>query len=529
METQSVASAIELDLTSWRKLEPAQIESREDDYIALLVKLTNPLIGDDAELRYLLASAAGSRGSRCSSTALLLAERLDATGSYISSDLVCSWLAVAAIVHDSDDFAPSAARMFIALKLLARAKDGDMWTGPLYSQREANRIRRLAFTWVDCNLRPELVYPRHLRGTLERMGRVGAVVLEKMATAIAPPDKSAKPGSKFAANVAKIEAQRKPGILRSDLKPTTAAETPAFGGPTMIVCQEIMGQGTTQSGITNGSNDKHIIATWKFLTQPVALAAGPDPALLESVLLAEFPWMGAAIAAIVGDLKLRRSAGHGHAHWRPVLLVGPAGSGKTRFARRLAQLIGTGFGEVCASGSSDNRALMGTARAYGTASPTLVLHAMRTSKTANPVLLVDELDKAGGSSRNGDIKQTLLTMLEPISAQCWPDECLMAPVDLSQVNWIATANEANPLRGALLTRLRIVDVPLPKAEHFDSLLAGIRRDLAADLGVDDLPTLPSEIEQALKAGFARGVSIRRVQAAVEGALQAGGGLELVRH
>ncbi len=67
METQSAASAIKLDLTSWRKLAPGKIEARMNDYIAMLAQHTEPLIGEDAKLRYLLTSAAGSRGSRCSS------------------------------------------------------------------------------------------------------------------------------------------------------------------------------------------------------------------------------------------------------------------------------------------------------------------------------------------------------------------------------------------------------------------------------------------------------------------------------
>jgi hypothetical protein len=267
------------------------------------------------------------------------------------------------------------------------------------------------------------------------------------------------------------------------------------------------------------AQDDALIAQWESLSKPLPLVEGPSPDSLEAALTEEFPWLGEVISSIVGDIRLRRQPDMPWLKWRPTLLVGPAGSGKSRFAHRLAELAGTGWHEVLGAGSRDNRSLQGNARGWNNTTPSVVLHTIKRCGVANPVMLVDEIDKAG-SSPNGDICQTLLTFLEPTNARAWPDECLMVPCDLSAVNWLMCANDTAPLRGPLLTRLRVLPAPLPTVEHFDAIMTSIRRDLAKDLGVsiNELPDLGRDATAALKNGFRRGISLRRIRAAVEGAV-----------
>ncbi|WP_236262706.1 AAA family ATPase [Caenispirillum salinarum] len=260
--------------------------------------------------------------------------------------------------------------------------------------------------------------------------------------------------------------------------------------------------------------DKYLSKAWQSLTQPLPLASPPPLEILRAVLDEEFPWLKEAIAAVLADLQLHQWAGCTRTKWRPLLLVGPPGTGKTRFARRLGELTGAGFGEVNAAGSSDNRALQGTARGYSSASPSQVLHVMRRTKTANPVILVDEIDKAQGS-QNGDIRQTLLTMLEPESAKSWPDECLCVPCDLSAINWVLCANDVSRLRGPLLSRLRVVQTPQPEHRHLPAVLAGIQRDLWLVIAPHDLPELDPQHVDAFAHGLRRGVSLRRIAMAYE--------------
>src|SRR5690606_31841816 len=93
-------------------------------------------------------------------------------------------------------------------------------------------------------------------------------------------------------------------------------------------------------------------------------------------------------------------------------------------------------------------------------------------KTANPIIVVDEIDKTTPGGHNGDIHWTLLTLLEQQTAAVFFDECLLTNCNLSQISWILTANDVHSLPRPLLSRLRVIRVGRPAAEHFDRLLAG---------------------------------------------------------
>jgi ATPase family associated with various cellular activities (AAA) len=273
-----------------------------------------------------------------------------------------------------------------------------------------------------------------------------------------------------------------------------------------------------------GSDGAEFGDDYRRLTKPLPLRGGHiEPRRLRQQLIAEFPHFEAAIERIVGDLQLRRRAGARWARFRPILLVGPPGIGKTRFAKQLAQLLDTGYGEVAGSGSSDDRALRGTARGWRSAQPALPLLVMLRCFCANPVMLVDEIDKAGGSEHNWDVRRTLLSMLESETARAWFDEALLAPADLSQVSWILTANDASGLSASLLSRVAMVKAPPPLPETFDALLGSLLHSIAEELGVASraLPPLSERAREELRRAFVEKPDLRRVKRAIESALSAG--------
>ncbi|GAA0591223.1 AAA family ATPase [Caenispirillum bisanense] len=492
------SGAATLTVASWRRMLPDRLRDLRHDYRDCLLYVT--ALPDSPAL---MTRAAADEPA----TGMAMAGAIRRAINDEHADLVWAWMALAAVSApvECDDIA-SIATLAVAGRLLTLATETAETDA-----RTARCLQGLAAAWggMVCET---LGTTRIIDNLLSQGGNADEMLQAILDSTKPKPEKTRTPtpihtgsgGHPFPRTMPTPQA----------VKPTRRLFD---GKPTLTVVKEIaLGRGA--------SDDKALIAAWESITQPMPLAGGVDPHVLGVALEAEFPWLTEAIEAVVGDLALRRRGGTAHAHFRPLLLVGPPGTGKTHFARRVAKLLGTGFGEISAAGSSDNRLLAGTARGYSTASPSFVLQVMKQADTANPVMLVDELDKVTQDSRNGDLRTTLLPMLEALSASAWPDECLMAPADISQVNWIVTANRVEPLKGPLLTRLRIVPTTLPGPEHAEAVLAGIARDLADDLGISLhlMPDLLPETEAALKAAFRNGHSLRRIRAAYEGAVRAVG-------
>lgn len=487
-----------LSVASWRRLTPERLRTVRHDLRAFLLSITSlphrPEVmtkgAVDEPVAAMLVAAAVRDGIEDD-----------------ESDLVWSWVSLAAISSDWGDDVAEIANLAVAARLLTLSTE----TMPS-DRRQGLRLRELALRWSDriC----ERFGSSHVIEQTFSAAKSAHISVQSLMESLKP----AKPEPEQSAPTAADIVRARLGMKAPAPKPLAHS-----GKATLTVAKEIaLGRGS--------SEDKSVVAAWAPLTEPMPLAGGVDPSVLETALKSEFPWLTEAIEAVVGDLTLRRQAGAAHAHFRPLILVGPPGSGKTRFARRLSILLGTGFGEVSAAGSSDNRLLQGTARGWSTASPSYVLHVIRSEKAANPIILVDELDKVATGGHNGDIKATLLSMLEPLSAKAWPDECLMSPVDISQVNWIVAANSVTPLKGPLLTRLRVVPAPMPGPEHAEAVLASIARDLAQELGIPValMPELPEEAQAKLNEAFSKGFSLRRIRAAYEGALRAGGDIGAAR-
>ena len=198
------------------------------------------------------------------------------------------------------------------------------------------------------------------------------------------------------------------------------------------------------------------------------------------------------------------------------------GCGKSFFAEKLADLLGGRLARMDAGGSSDNRMLAGTARGWGGAQPAYPLLAIARTGVANPLILLDEVDKAR-ASHNGDLHATLLGMLDTKTARRWPDECLMSECDLSRVSWLMTANDASGLPRALMSRVQRVRVDVPGERYADAALASVAADVRQQLEwpTDVALPVPSEVWSELRAAIAAGHDFRAVGGAIYTAIANG--------
>lgn len=156
----------------------------------------------------------------------------------------------------------------------------------------------------------------------------------------------------------------------------------------------------------------------------------------------------------------------------PILLVGDPGVGKSYFCRKLAEALDMPFEFIGVAGSSQELHITGLSKNWGTAGPSRFAEILAGARIANPLIMIDEIDKASDIK----VENALLQVFEPETAARWVDQYVEVPIDLSRVLFIATANDETQLSPVLRSRFEVFDIQRPE----DSALAAVFSSIYAD-------------------------------------------------
>jgi ATP-dependent Lon protease len=316
---------------------------------------------------------------------------------------------------------------------------------------------------------------------------------------------------------ASIDAQAKGEVLRE------CADSPSNAAATLQLCSMIDVRNYSASVASQPSDSDVQKRNKNYIEQLMRLDGKRPLKCIPNAWQTEIQAMrrsypnAAAFLDLLEDMCSLASISDGVLSMPPTVLDGPPGSGKSVLTEEVAKVFSGGYLRISMAGMEMGSELGGSDPTWSQARIGKVFSELMSGPYANPVILLDEIDKTCGSDRFSPWAP-LHDLLEPTAAKSFRDRCFDAvPIDASRILWIATSNDFSVVPGAIKSRFTVVHIPLPGSDQLQAIVDSVWARLQIANPVCASFHMPSDMHTAFRQDSPRLMGQRLLRACAKAA------------